>query len=635
MKNLLLAIALVMFSLLAQANLIIVNSNQDAAIDDGLCTLREALAAANYDFAYFGCSAGLGDDLIWVLLGTSGDSIQLNSALPIFEGVEIQGPGADKLVLFPANSHDGSIFLINTTDDVKIQDMRIGGARSSAIDVVNVHDLIIEDMQFLNNTAASDNNYGGAIHADDNYGTTESINSLLVENTLFQSNSADFGGAIAAGGTHQVTVNNSDFKYNTGSSFGGAISRYTWNPIGWGEPIENIITSINNSQFIQNSSPNGAVALARQTLHINKSLFQNTLDAYTIFAPEIMGTIRNSIFANQSTGTAIYLKHHPYGSLRIVNVEFNTFINQSTAKDIYVAGDTAAASILGNAFAGSNPVSCQQANAGTLTSNGYNLEAAGSSCTINNNDIPNTDAELMPLSLYGGEILIAPPFPLSPLVDSGANCTNEDYSGEGRSRDGDGNGQARCDIGAVERPDAYNLNLDNVGNGSGQINLNVFDLVCHSPDECDWPLEQGETYTLTPVADSGSTFIQWGGACSGDTSCEVTMNTAKTVTAEFATVVNPIRLTTRKFANAPGLSATIVSAPAGIHCGRNCFADFVENDVVNLTAELGEDTVIDTWLGCDAISTNGVCKVVMGSSDRTVDLFLMQDPDIIFKDDFE
>ncbi len=632
MKKFSLLSGLLLLSMMAQANLIVVNSNQDAAIDDNLCTLREALAAANYDVAYFGCSKGLGDDLIWVLIGTSGDSIQLNSTLPIIEGVEIQGPGADNLVLFPAAGFDGHIFQINTTDDVKIKDMRIGGARSSAIDVVNVGELTIEDMQFLNNTAASDNNYGGAIHADTQDGTTQSINSLIIENTLFQSNSADFGGAIAAGGAYEFIVNNSIFEYNTATEDGAAVLR----KYRLFQDIDTIFTRINNSQFVSNNTGSGStVATLQQTLDINTSLFLNNTGNATISATNSRGAIKNSIFSASNVGQSILATGISQTLASIVSVNYNTFINSLDTIDITV-NNFAQVAVQGNAFAGSNPTSCIEVNSFTLISNGYNLESAGSSCTSDATDMPNTDANLMALSYYDGDRLVAPPFPLSPLVDAGANCTNEDYSGEGRRRDGDGNGQARCDIGAVERPHAHRLYLSFSGDGDGEIQLHDFSLTCAVADStCIWPLPENQTYSFTATPDAGSTFIQWGLACSGDTTCDITMDNFKFLNAKFAQAANPVQLTIVKNLASPQLDVTVTSSPAGIVCGPNCSAGFIEGDLVTLTADVEPGTKIDSWQNCDIVLQNGrLCRVGL-TADRTVTVNVIADPDVIFANGFE
>src|SRR5262245_44631465 len=56
----------------ARAATITVNSTADAAVNDGNCTLREAILAANSDTAVDGCAAGNGPDVVIVPAGTYG-----------------------------------------------------------------------------------------------------------------------------------------------------------------------------------------------------------------------------------------------------------------------------------------------------------------------------------------------------------------------------------------------------------------------------------------------------------------------------------------------------------------------------------------------------------------------------------
>src|SRR5665811_1256399 len=50
---------------------------------------------------------------------------------------------------------------------------------------------------------------------------------------------------------------------------------------------------------------------------------------------------------------------------------------------------------------------------------------------------------------------------------------------------------------------------------------------------CSDLYDENTVVTLTPTADSGHEFDEWGGACSGSGSCEVTMNAAKSVSVSF------------------------------------------------------------------------------------------------------
>ena len=100
---------------------------------------------------------------------------------------------------------------------------------------------------------------------------------------------------------------------------------------------------------------------------------------------------------------------------------------------------------------------------GPVTSRGYNLflPRAGCASTRATGDLTGRDPRLGPLADNGGRTPTLLPSAVSPLVDHGSPalpgsaaadaCTTGDERGVHRAADGDGDGTARCDIGAVER----------------------------------------------------------------------------------------------------------------------------------------------------------------------------------------
>lgn len=613
-----------------QANLLVVDSNEDVIQVDGNCTLREALAAANFDISVDQCGTGLGDDLIWLLLGTSGDAIQVTSQLGIIDGVEIQGPGADRLVLFPANGHDGHMLQINTDRNVSFKDFRVGGGRDSAIDVVNVADLLLEDMRLLNNQAATGGS-GGALFADHLAIPSRSMDALIIRGSEFKLNQAQTGGALAISGDYPVTIENTLFESNSSTSTGGAIHRHNAN-----RDVFTAVMNISGSQFISNSSntTGGALSVDFAYLNIDRSLFHDNQGQNVLNINRSITSIENSLFAENPVTRVVYHKNFSNSPVFTeLTLAFNTFVdNQNLDLENSSGGANLTSFLLGNVFDNANAAQCQ--GTGT-TSLGGNMERLGASCSAGAGDFPNTDPGLLPLGLYGGSVLLAPPNLTSPAVDAGNGCDAGDLSGEGRPRDGDASGTAQCDLGAVERPNAVNLNVDNVGTGSGQINLHDFALVCYSPDDCDWPIAQGDQVDLTAAADPGSAFIQWGGACSGDTSCQVTMNSAQNVTAQFALVANPVTLTVNKDLAVAGLQAQITSNPAGIDCGNSCVGNYIEGDTVELVATPASGTLVDAWSGCDSVSPDGLICTVNLNTNQVATVFLVADPDLIFGSNFE
>jgi hypothetical protein len=51
--------------------------------------------------------------------------------------------------------------------------------------------------------------------------------------------------------------------------------------------------------------------------------------------------------------------------------------------------------------------------------------------------------------------------------------------------------------------------------------------------DCSESYAAGTVVTLTATPNKGAIFRGWGGACTGTGSCSVTMNAARSVTAQF------------------------------------------------------------------------------------------------------
>ncbi len=84
---------------------------------------------------------------------------------------------------------------------------------------------------------------------------------------------------------------------------------------------------------------------------------------------------------------------------------------------------------------------------------------------------------------------------------------------------------------------SYELNVILAGNGSGRVSSTPAGIDCGS--DCRENFLSGSTVTLTPFADSSSTFTGWTGSCSGTGNCEITMNAARSVMATFRSNISP------------------------------------------------------------------------------------------------
>ena len=121
----------------------------------------------------------------------------------------------------------------------------------------------------------------------------------------------------------------------------------------------------------------------------------------------------------------------------------------------------------------------------------------------------DTDPRLGSLSYNGGLTLTRLLGANSPAIDAGTpeNCPPTDQRGKTRPIDGDGDGDAGCDMGAYEYVLAagFTLTVQTIGGG----------FVSKSPEKPEYALN--EEVTLTPAAlPRGGAFLGWGGAASGD-----------------------------------------------------------------------------------------------------------------------
>ena len=254
----------------AHATTYAVNSLGDTIATDGVITLREAILAANSNFAQGDAPAGGASDTInFAITGT----IRLTSALPnISTQMTINGPAAPGITISGDANGSGT----PNAGDVRI--FQIGGGAPVTISNLTV-------------TGAYGDGIGSALT---NFGNTTLNNVNFSGNTTLNGS-----GVVSNGGTVTLTVNNCTFANNT-----GAISNRA--------PL--IIT---NSRFTNNTSGGfgggGAISssvdsqsAAPFTLRISDSTFTGNKSAGDGGALNVDGPLqiaRCSFTGNSATGT--------------------------------------------------------------------------------------------------------------------------------------------------------------------------------------------------------------------------------------------------------------------------------------------------------------------------------------------
>jgi len=363
--------------------------------------------------------------------------------------------------------------------------------------------LTITGSTFSDNSSASSG--GGALRLDGNLMTLHVSNSRFEQNT-----SSNYGGGGISNSANDTTIaiSNTDFISNTGYSGGALISS--------GDFVE---MNVQNSQFTGNAANGGSgggvyfTTGQDSSIDIAGSVFDNntaTFNGGAFINVATAAAISATTFTNNYAvnGGAIAVS----GNLDVSNSTFsgnranesggglyansmmdaitlhNTTVAYNVADDdINGSGNGGGFSLENNAFlslgnsliannidrSGTAP-DCYNPN--TQNSGGANLigDATGCNWSSAADDLIGTavspiDPILEPLSG------LSPHHPLgigSPAIDAGSTapvtsdpnmwpgCRPTDQLGVARPIDGDGNGTAVCDIGAVEAPERFTQTIE-------------------------------------------------------------------------------------------------------------------------------------------------------------------------------
>ncbi len=138
------------------------------------------------------------------------------------------------------------------------------------------------------------------------------------------------------------------------------------------------------------------------------------------------------------------------------------------------------------------------------------------------------------------------------------------------------------------------LSVTKTGGGQGAVTSSPEGIDCG--DTCVGQFDEGSTVTLTAGAAAHFHLAGWSvagdpGACQGTDPCEVTMDAAKQVSADFE------RNSDRTLAVSVTGAGKVRSAPAGIDCPSACASAFAEGSVVSLSAEPAPGFELLAWSG--------------------------------------
>jgi len=153
---------------------------------------------------------------------------------------------------------------------------------------------------------------------------------------------------------------------------------------------------------------------------------------------------------------------------------------------------------------------------------------------------------------------------------------------------------------------SYSLTVNKSGTGSGTVTSNPAGINCGAT--CVFAYASGQSVTLTPTPASGYDFSSWSGACTGSEACIVTMDAAKSVTANFTAIPTGSSVLS---VTKTGLGS-VTSLPVGIDCSGTCNATFTNGTSVTLTAAPVTGYYFAGWGG--ACSGQGTCTLTITSN---------------------
>ena len=164
-------------------------------------------------------------------------------------------------------------------------------------------------------------------------------------------------------------------------------------------------------------------------------------------------------------------------------------------------------------------------------------------------------------------------------------------------------------------PPRHDLTVARAGNG--RVTSTPSGIDCGTT--CSATYDRGTQVTLTATPDAGSSFLGWGGVCSGTgLTCVVSVEADRGVTASFGGATSqPLAVSTEG-------NGTVSSAPAGISCGNACSASFRVGTDVTLTAAPAGGWVFAGWTGA-CTGTARTCAVTM-SAPRVVSARFVEGP---------
>jgi len=151
------------------------------------------------------------------------------------------------------------------------------------------------------------------------------------------------------------------------------------------------------------------------------------------------------------------------------------------------------------------------------------------------------------------------------------------------------------------------LDVTKTGTGSGTVTSHPAGINCGST--CSASFSYNTSVTLTAAASAGSTFAGWSGSgCSGTGTCTVTLDAARSVTADFAQVVDGEAPSGTVVINSGATYATFITATLTLSA----------TDSASGVAQMSFSHDGATWSTWEPFAISRTWVLASGDGDKTV-----------------
>jgi hypothetical protein len=190
-----------------------------------------------------------------------------------------------------------------------------------------------------------------------------------------------------------------------------------------------------------------------------------------------------------------------------------------------------------------------------------------------------------------------------------ANSTFAGWSGAGCSGTGTCAVTLTSNQAATATFNAVTANVSVTIVGTGTVTSSPAGISC--PGTCTGTFNLGTQVTLTATPGTNFLFGGWSGACTGTSTCMLTVNSNQAVTASFVEPTLAVTVTG---------SGTVTSTPTGINCPTTCTATFPAGTKVTLTPKAASTSVFTSWAGGGCTGT-AACTITLTSSQTVTATF--------------